>query len=326
MRAQLFIVLFAVLAVAYAGDFSSAKYQAQTAQQKMTQLWKEIKSDTTPYGWYSALSFAGLFFENMKTSFDTYSDVLPEGRKKLIHSVGSVAQFEFVPKSGSPYTGVFEGVSNGLIRISTAKQANPKKEAKGNFLPGMGIKLLRDGVPSANLVAMLSVEGQDSWNIFQYDWSHHVANPCSFALKIASKKFEQATPYVGRIGIKTWAQYDEKGREVEASKMKVPFKLYFRPGKAIKSKFPETYQDEFTKQLSTIPVGTIIYDVYAVPKPHEDAVKVGSFKTKSLFWTSKFGDKDLFFQHNYEEEDLAVHPEWKKDIEVNPPVWSKIVE
>jgi len=291
----------------------------------MDQLWKAIKEDTTPYGWYSALSFAGLFFESMKPTFESYSDDMPDGHKKYIHSVGSLAQAEFVAEAGSPYTGVFQGAKNVLVRISTAKAANPKSAPKENFLPGLGIKFLRDKVPSANLVAMYGLDGQDSWNIFANDWSHQIANPCSFALKLAAKKFAEATPYVGRIGLKTWAQYEQNGNQVSDSKLKVPFRIWFRPSSEVKKMFPDTYQDEFTKQLATIRSGTALFDIYAESRPHADAVKIGTVRTKSAFTTSKFGDKDLFFQHNYVEEDLEVHPEWKKDIEVDPPISSKFI-
>jgi len=35
------------------------------------------------------------------------SDSLPEGRNKLIYSVGSVAAASFVAENDSPYTGLF---------------------------------------------------------------------------------------------------------------------------------------------------------------------------------------------------------------------------
>ncbi len=60
------------------------------------------------------------------------------------------------------YTGIFEGASYGLLRLSSALRPDTtkKENAKGaNFGPGMALKFLRDGVHSANLVAMYSVEG-----------------------------------------------------------------------------------------------------------------------------------------------------------------------
>ena len=37
----------------------------------------------------------------------------------------------------------------------------------GNPRPGMGLKFLRDGRDSANLVAMVSLSGQQSWNFLE---------------------------------------------------------------------------------------------------------------------------------------------------------------
>jgi len=308
-----------------AQSFSGASYQAQTSQQKMDQLWKEVTADPTIYGWYSAFSLSGIFVESMKPTFDVFSDTLPEGRKKYIHSVGSVVQAELIAEKGNPYTGVFQGVSNVLLRLSTAIKPDPTKGPDGNYIPGMGIKLLRDGVPSANLAAMVGVDGQDSFNVFKYDWSNHIPNPKSFAVKLLGKKFSQATPYIGRIGLKTWAQYDEKGRKTEDSMLKVPYKLVFRPTDEVHTRFPETWSDELFNQLKTIAAGTALFDVLAVEEPGEEPVKIGTLKTKSEFTTSTFGDRNLFFQHNYMEDDIQLHPNWKKAVEIDPPLMGKIM-
>jgi hypothetical protein len=325
MRTQI-IILSVLLAIACAKSFSDAPYQALTAQQKMNELWKEVTADQTPYGWYSKWSLGLIFAESMKPSFDYYSDVLPAGRKKYIHSVGSVVQAELIPEAGHPYTGVFQGVDNVLLRFSTAKQPDPKSAPEGNYIPGMGIKLLRDGVPSANLVAMDSVDGQDSFNIFKYDWTNHIPNPKATALKLLEKKFSEATPYTGRIGLKTWGQYDQKGQKVEDSKIKFPFKLIFRPTADIHTRFPDTWQDEMPKQLKTITAGTVLFDVLAIEEPEGQAVKIATLKTKSDFVTSKFGDKDLFFQHNYSEDDIQLHPNWKKAISQSPSLMKQLME
>ena len=59
----------------------------------------------------------------------------------------------------------------------------------------MGIKCLRDGVDSANFVAMFSVDGQESWDFFANDFSNHIpaAGPATEALKEA---FAVYTPYI----------------------------------------------------------------------------------------------------------------------------------
>ena len=95
----------------------------------------------------------------MAPTFDAKGDAMPSEffgiipRKKLIHSVGAVGKVIFKPSGETPYTGIFKGANFGVIRLSSA--AEPSK----TLTPGMGLKFLRDGIDSANLVAMNSVNG-----------------------------------------------------------------------------------------------------------------------------------------------------------------------
>ncbi len=141
-------------------------------------------SNTNSGTFPNALELPGLFLESMdptiKLVADTYKNDFFGARVKYIHSVGTVAQAKFVPVANSAgYTGMWsEGCDNVFIRYSIAKADDTTKttpaEAYDNFTPGIALKFLRDGVPSANLVAMKSVNGQDSWNPFKYDFSNHI--------------------------------------------------------------------------------------------------------------------------------------------------------
>ena len=74
-----------------------------------------------------------------------------------------MGKVKFNPSSGSPYTGIFKGADLGLIRLSSATEPTPDTKLG----PGMGLKFLRDGVDSANLVSMYRVDGQPGdWNFF----------------------------------------------------------------------------------------------------------------------------------------------------------------
>merc|ERR1712215_37840 len=100
-------------------------------------------------------------------------------RKKYIHSIGTVGQVEWRNLGDHPYTGIFEGATQGIVRFSLAKEPSTSSR---NTAPGMGLKFLRDGMDSANLVAMYSVDGQESWNFFKNDFSNHIPS-LSFALR-----------------------------------------------------------------------------------------------------------------------------------------------
>lgn len=71
-------------------DFSSASYQSQSSSVKLNQLWNEISANTESGSYPSALGQAKVFIESMKPSLNFVSDMMPEGRSKLIHSVGVV--------------------------------------------------------------------------------------------------------------------------------------------------------------------------------------------------------------------------------------------
>ena len=104
-------------------------------------------------------------------------------RKKYIHTVGNAVTFKFeVVPNNEGYTGIFQsGADHGILRLSSAIHPNFNKtkaeEAYNNFVPGMGIKFLRSKVHSGNMVAMHSVDGDKTWNIFKYDFTNHVPDP-----------------------------------------------------------------------------------------------------------------------------------------------------
>lgn len=149
--------------------FRSEEYLALPAKDKQAEIWAEVvaqqgKTSSFP----GALEFAGAFTESMAPSFETKGDAMETGffgtRRKYIHSVGSVAKIHFRPTVGAKkYTGIFKGAKYGIVRFSTATPL----AANSAMVPGMGVKFLRDGIDSANFLAMNSTEGQpDEWNFF----------------------------------------------------------------------------------------------------------------------------------------------------------------
>jgi len=76
-------------------------------------------------------------------------------RTKYIHSVGATGKVSFTPSPDCPFTGIFKGANDGIIRLSTAA----KPSGSQPLAPGFGLKFLRDGKESANMVAMFGVAG-----------------------------------------------------------------------------------------------------------------------------------------------------------------------
>lgn len=94
------------------------------------------------------------FDESMRTSFDYASnDVMPKERVKVIHGVGAICKVDMQVSEDYPYTGIFQpGTAAGMVRMGSALAVT---ETSG-MVPGIGVKFLRDGVPSANWVELSS--------------------------------------------------------------------------------------------------------------------------------------------------------------------------
>jgi len=316
--------IFLILTIALAStivtcvddDFSSAKYNALTRQEKFDKIWSKVNEKKTPYGWYSALSLLKLFFEKMKPTFDHISDSFPDGRNKYIHSVGTVGLVEFVAETNTdinPYTGIFKGCSHVLLRLSLAKEPDESKKtssgASDNFAPGFGIKFLRDGIHSGNTVAMFGVNGQNSWNFFKNEFSNHIAKADGIALQLLEKKFSEATPFTSQMGLKDMATYGEDGKNY-SNNLKFPYKLIFRPTPEATALFPDFWKANFLPQLESIPTDMEIYELLALESPLSNPVKIGKFIVRNKFTRSEWGDRYMFFRHGYMDDDYAFHPEW----------------
>lgn len=138
---------------------------------------------------------ATLLTESDAPTFNTPGDEMPKGslygyRSKLIHTVGAIAKVKFTSNNNHSYTGIFEGADFGYARLSAAIEPNPSVQA---LAPGMGLKFLRDGIDSANLVAMYSVDGQDTWNYFANDFSNHIPASTTIATYTLGAHFSSQT-------------------------------------------------------------------------------------------------------------------------------------
>ncbi len=260
-----------------------------------------MNANTSPGEFYGALNELTLFFEKMDPTFTTFEDVLPSGRKKLIHSVGVVAGIEFKSSGTHPYTGLFKGADSGILRFSCAKEYSTDKPAIENFTPGMGVKFLRNGMYSGNFVAMYSVNGVPTWNPFGESFANHIPG-ASGALKFLAAKFATATDYVQTVGLSDFAKYDQEGNDVGTPVF--PFKLQFLAGDEVAHKFGPNFTEDYKNELMSLAAGTTLYEVWAQPDPSSALEHIGSYVTTTKFTTSLYGDHVLFFQHQKMDDDL----------------------
>ena len=106
--------------------FNSKEYLASGGATKKDQLWEQITADENSGSFPSSLELAGIFIEPMNPTFVTQGDQMPselfglKTRTKFIHSVGVVGKVKFVSSNKHPFTGVWQGAKNGLVRLSSA--------------------------------------------------------------------------------------------------------------------------------------------------------------------------------------------------------------
>jgi len=303
------------------GPYSNDTWQSYSADRKMQILLNSIYADTRMADWPNNLEKTELFIESMKTSFDFEGDDFPKQnlqltyRKKLIHSVGVIVRVEYVPLDFS-YSGVFQGCRNAFLRFSSAT-AVETSGGESAMAPGIGLKFLRDGVPSANTFAMYSLVGQPSYNFFAHDLSNHVPELIKDApmpVQLLRQRFLTASEYAVYAGLWKLAQYDERGRP--ASEIKFPFRLHLHSNTTLHNAFSDKwtgveYEEQLTDPRKGIQPGQTIYDVYAQNHPgNEQLTLIGKLVAVARPTTSRFADKTLFFQHTRFEEDLEHYPEW----------------
>jgi len=299
----------------YPWDCNGPEYLALPAEDKANRIWENCLVDTTSDSWASFIDISEMVLESMCPSFNTPGDELPKQfiipvlRPKSIHSVGTVARVEWVDLGDHPFTGIFQGATEGIVRLSLAAEPSPSEL---NTKPGMGLKFLRDGIDSANLVAMYDVAGQESWNFFANDFTNHIP-AITGLLQILAAKFYTATNNIRQVGISNWAQFGQTG--VEEADPVFPFKLRFHPtGEFV---FPDSYVQPFTEDLKTIPSGSTLYEIFAWDLPEElGGVEkhIGNLVTTTEMTTSLWGDQHLFFRHDDEAHDLVLKPEWNEFV------------
>ena len=74
------------------------------------------------------------------------------------------------------------GTAAGMVRMGSALEVT---ETSG-MVPGIGVKSLRDGVPSANWVELVSLAPlpDNNYNFFASDFSNHIAPPADTVTKV----------------------------------------------------------------------------------------------------------------------------------------------
>lgn len=251
----------------------------------------------------------GIMGESVRQTFEASSDIFPhlqtDKRSKWIHSVGLHGAVRFESTNNHSYTGLFQGAEYGIIRFSSAKAPD-----SSGVTPGMGVKFFRDGRPSANFVAMYSLDGQPAsdTDFFAHPWTNHIPTTSNFGLKLIAAKFWQASFCPLQVGLSDLSSDDQGNAGV------FPYMLTFVP--LVKSECSYTDYDKCLSNINrNIQIGKPIFEVQATAEPGADPKKIGLVYATSAFVRSKFGDEELFFKHQHMEDDFNLKPKWLDSID-----------
>lgn len=164
---------------------------------------------------------------------------MPVDRIKVTHPVGTVTKVEFIAHPKTPYTGMFKGAKHGIMRISDTVATTPSVD---KTVPGHGVKLLRDGMYSANWLAMFSFDGHKSFNFFKNRWTTILREPNNIcARETIGKKLATVTDHIGGTSVMDIAQFDQYGHEEEYPHW--PYQLDIEPYDVFG--WTDKYQNDF---------------------------------------------------------------------------------
>ena len=175
-------------------------------------------------------------------------------------------------------------------------------------------------------MAKVSFDAEDgNWDFFSRDFMTQLApheSECS-PRSYARLNARYASEYVMQTGSVDTARWDEDGNEVDVEEVDFPFYVRFVPNRDALPQTEFSTETAWYDQLtgSNIPVGTKMFDVYAmwgspcdgrgcdhnkIPsnRPLSEMTMIGEITSTSEFTTSLWGDERLFFQHNHLPDDL----------------------
>lgn len=283
----------------------------QRAYDKQEQLWGMISK--TPYK-TNLPEIIGPDFEGamelMDPEFDAKAfsnntDILEQGRKKHIHTFGTCTKITFIPSENSPFTGIFASKALGILRLSLAVPASEEGFIfSANAKPGIAVKFFVDNKPSLNTFAMPSLGGQESANLFEYNYTNDLPKPSwSPKTAILECRFAKALEHLGQangnarsLSSEHLASITSDGKEV--SMPLAPYELIFMPTKEAKLLFKNAkMKHDFRKILENKGESITLFEVRArLAKTDTQSILIGSIVTTENFIASEFGD-NLFFKH-----------------------------
>ncbi len=278
-------------------------YPSLDRKTKLGLLWQRVCADEygdvlpsePPSGFDRRLLFTP---GHNRVAVEHVSDEMPEGRVKLLHRYGAVAQVELVILNDLGYTGVFASGGHGLLRYSDAAGGETPEHS---FV----LKLLVDGRPSLNLHVLRAepIHGEvaDIHDPFQLSYSSIAAKAETAATKALEVAFDGTAKilHASRLGatelpLNHLAEVTDNGCAV--SEPRAAFRVDFHATSEARS----AYQSRGDSRLSlgTFQPGMRLFSIHASDTGEGGERPWAELVLRSRFVASAYGDERLFFQHN----------------------------
>lgn len=280
------------------------------AKEKQELLWTRLS--TTPYDAEkmpndidpnAALALMNPY--NLAQTFATESDEVVDGRKKVFNTYGAAAKVNFIiTKSFHQYTGLFKTGAPGIMRFSLA---SPVLSESDPFCPGVALKLLVDYQSSVNLFGVNYLastrpksSGKVNTNFFAYEMSTSQGLPHQYQVPIFFLPSSYPFNTMESIPCNQASQVQVTGESVQSSTIVTPSKVIFTPAVEVVDIINSKDRRDFRTTLSSIPVGTVLYNVSAYLTDKSQPDPLGVIILESPIVASKYVDEHLFFQHPFD--------------------------
>jgi hypothetical protein len=271
-------------------------------------------------------------------------------RQKKICPQGVIccAKLELFPQHPNvtrPYTGLLapgSTVDHCLVRLSSALQPmenSPRisrmifgdKLTNAKIFPAVAIKSFRQNVASGNALFLGCKVGQVEEDFFAHSVCTQLTKRMPRTLRPVVNLFGKYSDHPLSLGISDFCAYDANGTISDDHCF--PFCITLSPARKSKNKSTEPVVaaktqpkrvkkgDSFLDDILDIPVGTVLYDIFASPDPlsvgdGKKLQRIGRIVTTSEMIEST-PDDGLFFRHQRKDEDYQLRPHWRDDLATN---------
>lgn len=276
-------------------------YEKRSAREKNDLLWANINADVYPDAQLptrgpSVIAQLKLFSVEFNKGSFVSGDELPPDRPKLVHTYGTCARVSLHITEKHPYTGMLERGGDAIVRFSDAKGG-------GTFLPSMAFKFLIDGRSSSNVLVLPSAyREKGDLRCFSSTYSNATKPAKELDTKLVHRVFQKTAKalnatrlYAVYLPLDDFASIRADGSKVESPV--VPDRLEFVPTDNAKKVCPDL--PDYRRALAAIPVGTVLFKVFAAPNIDKPSESIGEVRLDSPWVASVYGDTRLFFQHDH---------------------------